>query len=81
MKNYIEGTLSYDYTEERYQIKHGIEKYTKGLHCGQSLEVYLEHTKEWYKTRLEMSVEQEWYLIGLSRQFSLQGALVRMSIE
>ena len=77
MTKVIEGILVYDLINERYQIEYGIENYTDGLHCGETLQVY-GYDDEWHDSRIEFSHEtNSWYLIGFGRDFQLVGAKVR----
>ena len=57
------GTLIYDPSMGRYDIRFGIESYYGGLHCGDCFDVKLRDV--WIPVRIEM--DENWYLVGLSR--------------
>lgn len=70
------GILIYDNTQERYDIRYGIEEYHGGLHCGECFEVFI--NGEWKQTRIEYSWKSnEWYLVGI-KNISLNGLEVRL---
>lgn len=78
MARYKEGTLTYDYNTQRFCVLYDNGTVSSGLHCGDYVGVYDQYDGVWVDTRIEMSVQQEWYLVGFSRQFQLVGARVRI---
>ena len=42
-----------------YQWTYGIDT---GFHCGECMEVLVDD--QWVKTRMEMNLAREWYLVG-----------------
>ena len=67
------GTLIYDPSMGRYDIRFGIESYYGGLHCGDCCDVMVRDV--WITVRIEM--DENWYLVGLSKT-RLGGLTVRM---
>lgn len=67
------GTLIYDPSMERFDIRFGIESYYGGLHCGEYFDVKVKDA--WIPVRIEM--DEDWYLVGLPKT-SLSGLTVRM---
>ncbi len=67
------GTLIYDPSMGRYDIRFGIESYYGGLHCGDCFDVKVRDV--WIPVRIE--VDENWYLVGLSKT-RLGGLTVRM---
>ena len=57
------GTLIYDPSMGRFDIRFGIESYYGGLHCGECFDVKVK--------------DEDWYLVGLPKT-SLSGLTVRM---
>ena len=57
------GTLIYDPSMGRYDIRFGIESYYGGLHCGDCFDVKVRDV--WIPVRIEM--DENWYLVGLSK--------------
>ncbi len=70
-----QGVLIYDSRTERMDIRFGIEEYYGGLHCGETMEVFVKN--QWRPTRIEMSFEGDWYLVGVKTD-SLVGLRVRV---
>ena len=70
-----QGVLIYDSRSERMDIRFGMEEYYGGLHCGESMEVFVKN--QWRPTRIEMSFEGDWYLVGIKTD-SLVGLRVRV---
>lgn len=70
-----QGVLIYDSRSERMDIRFGIEEYYGGLHCGETMEVFVKN--QWKPTRIEMSFEGDWYLVGVKTD-SLVGLRVRV---
>lgn len=60
-KNYIEGRLGFNQSNDRYGllVSDLWEKY--GFHCGEPLEVLIDD--EWVQTRMEMGLDKKWYLV------------------
>lgn len=78
MAKYKEGMLTYDYSSQRFYVVYDNGATSSGLHCGNYVGVYDPYDNVWVDTRIEMSAQQEWYLVGFSRQFQLMGARVRI---
>lgn len=70
-----QGVLIYDSRSERMDIRFGMEEYYGGLHCGETMEVFVKN--QWRPTRIEMSFEGDWYLVGIKTD-SLVGLRVRV---
>ncbi len=68
-----QGTLIYDESIGRYDIRFGLEDYYGGLHCGECFDVLM--GKKWEPTRIEMG--DDWYLVGINT-FALVGLQVRI---
>ena len=62
------GTLIYDPSMGRFDIRFGIESYYGGLHCGECFDVKVKDA--WIPVRIEM--DEDWYLVGLPKT-SLSG--------
>lgn len=71
-----QGALIYDRESSRYNIRFGLDDYHGGLHCGECFDVFADG--KWKPTRIEMGMEQKWYLVGI-RTNTLDGLLVRMA--
>ena len=69
-----QGTLIYDESIGRYDIRFGLESYYGGLHCGECFDVLI--GGNWKPTRIEMG--DDWYLVGVA-ETSLSGLIVRMT--
>lgn len=76
MDNYTVGRLGYNKENDRYGILKGDSWRNNGLHCGEGLEVMVDG--EWVLTRMEMSLEREWYLVGTSYCGNLENIPVRI---
>ena len=70
------GTLIYDPSMGRFDIRFGIESYYGGLHCGECFDVKVKDA--WIPVRIEM--DEDGYLVGLPKT-SLSGLTVRMYEE
>ena len=70
-----QGALIFDETTDRYDIRFDLADYYGGLHCGDCLDVMI--GGKWKPTRIEMNMEQEWYLVGV-RAGDLNGLRVRL---
>ena len=68
-----EGVLIYNHESGRMDIRFGLLDYHGGLHCGESLEVYIKGV--WIPTRIELG--RFWYLRGI-RVANLNGLHVRI---
>lgn len=58
-----QGALIYDRETGRYDIRFGLNDYYGGLHCGECFDAFV--GGKWKPTRIEMSFEQTWYLVGI----------------
>ena len=56
-----QGVLVYDERSERMDIRFGLEEYYGGLHCGTTMDVFVQN--RWVPTRIEMA--DDWYLVGI----------------
>jgi len=56
------GKLGYNSENDRYGLLVGDLWEHTGFHCGEALEVMVDH--EWVQTYMEMSLDQDWYLVG-----------------
>ena len=70
------GTLIYDPSMGRYDIRFGIESYYGGLHCGDCFDVKVRDV--WIPVRIEM--DENWYLVGLSKT-RLGGNVIKLRIS
>lgn len=70
-----QGALIFDETTDRYDIRFDLADYYGGLHCGDCFDVMI--GGKWKPTRIEMNMEQEWYLVGV-RAVDLNGLRVRL---
>lgn len=70
-----QGALIFDETIDRYDIRFDLTDYYGGLHCGDCFDVMI--SGKWKPTRIEMNMEQEWYLVGV-RAGDLNGLQVRL---
>ena len=69
------GALVFDEINERYRIRFDINDYNNSLHCGDSFDVFT--GGKWKPTRIEMSFERKWYLVGIDAA-DLTGLRVRL---
>lgn len=67
------GILIFDLNSDSYDIRFGLEEYYGGLHCGNTLEVFIED--RWIPTRIEKA--SDWYLVGIKTK-SIQGLQVKI---
>ena len=68
---YNSGVLRYDTDIERFCLG------TCELHCGDCLEVCvtdMDNVKQWIPTRIEMSSDDKWYLVGVGRRYGITDA-------
>lgn len=68
-----QGVLVYDERSERMDIRFGLEEYYGGLHCGTTMDVFVQN--RWVPTRIEMA--DDWYLVGIKTD-TLTGLRVRI---
>ncbi len=64
------GRLGYNSATGRYGLLVSDLWQDMGFHCGECLEVMVDD--KWMATRMEMSAEQKWYLLGMSRNISFR---------
>lgn len=57
----LEGRLGYNSENGRYGLLITDLWEHTGFHCGECLEVKVDD--KWVKTRMEMDIEQNWYLV------------------
>lgn len=69
------GSLVFDAASGRYDIRFSLETYYGGLHCGECFEVLVKEV--WVPVRIEMNMEQQWYLVGLPAR-NLSGLVVQI---
>lgn len=74
---YHRGILKYNPKNERYGLFDGSKNkwIDDGFHCGECLQAKM--NGRFVETRMEMSCEQEWYLVGLEFD-KLDGVIVRI---
>ena len=60
-KDYKQGRLGYNSTNDRYGLLISDLWEIQGFHCGDCFEVLIEG--EWVPTRIEMSLDRKWYLV------------------
>ena len=56
-----QGVLIYDHDTDRMDIRFDLDDYYGGLHCGTSMEVFVNN--KWVPTRIE--INDQWYLVGI----------------
>ena len=69
-----QGALIFDKETGRFDIRFGLNDYYGGLHCGECFDVFA--GDKWKPTRIEMGMEQNWYLVGIKTD-NLEGLRVR----
>ena len=57
-----EGRLGYNCENGRYGLLSMDLWIDTGFHCGECMEVLVDD--QWVKTRMEMNLAREWYLVG-----------------
>lgn len=57
-----QGRLGYNSSNDRYGLLISDLWEHDGFHCGEPLEVLVDD--EWVHTRMEMSLDRKWYLVG-----------------
>lgn len=60
-EKWIRGRLGYNSQNKRYGLLVSDLWEHEGFHCGEGLEVLV--GDEWVQTRMEMSIDREWYLV------------------
>lgn len=68
-----QGVLIYDHDTDRMDIRFDLDDYYGGLHCGTSMEVFVNN--KWVPTRIE--INDQWYLVGI-KTGNLIGLRVRI---
>lgn len=76
MAKNIMGRLGYNSQNERYGLLVSDLWEHDGFHCGETLEVMVDD--EWVQTRMEMSFEREWYLVGTPYRGNLEYVRARI---
>lgn len=72
-----EGTLSFNFGLDRYEIAFDEGGRRKELHCGDTLEVQVKG--EWRPTRVEFGGdEDDWYFVGIKNDDWSAGSRVRV---
>lgn len=72
-----QGTLSYDFGSERYEIAFDDGGQRVELHCGDTFQIRVDG--EWKSTRIEFDWETEdWYLVGVNDDDWSTGSTVRV---
>lgn len=56
------GRLGYNSANDRYGLLVSDLWEHDGFHCGEVLEVMVDD--KWQKTRMEMGIDRQWYLVG-----------------
>lgn len=74
MREPEEGTLVYDSSMDRLDVRFSLEEYYGGLHCGQVLEVEIDGV--WKPVRVEKN--DDWYLVGLKDSIPILGLKTRI---
>lgn len=69
-----EGILVTDCRSDRVDIRFSYEEYYGGLHCGTTMDVWLED--QWVPTRIEKN-GAGWYLVGVKAE-TILGLKVRI---
>ena len=60
----IPGRLGYNTQNNRYGLLNSDLWEHEGFHCGECLDIWDEENEQWIPTRMEMSFDNEWYLVG-----------------
>lgn len=76
MAKNIMGRLGYNSENDRYGLLVSDLWEHEGFHCGECFEVLVED--EWVHTRMEMSFEREWYLVGTPYRGNLEYVRARI---
>lgn len=70
------GRLEYNYKNNRYGLLISDLWENIGFHCGECLEVLV--NGKWVSTRMEMSADRKWYLVGTPYYGNLEYVQVRV---
>ena len=85
MKELKEGCLLYNKGSERFCFAIGNKWlydgwFYNGYHCGDAIEVKIDG--EWIKTRFEMDINKEWYLVGTGyKGKAIEGVSAREDVD
>lgn len=80
MSSYKEGKLGYNPRNKRYGLLVSDLWEINGFHCGNQMQVLLDG--EWTDTRIEMDMQERWYLVGTDKKGKeLEGLRVRIKTE
>lgn len=79
MRNYITGRLGYNLGNCRYGLLVMDLWEHSGFHCRERLEVKV--GRKWVRTRMEMDMEKNWYLVGTPYHGNLEFVQARMEKE
>lgn len=71
-----EGRLGYNVDNNRYGLLISDLWEHDGFHCGETLQVKVDD--EWVDTRMEMSIDREWYLVGTPYRGDLEYVRARI---
>lgn len=78
--SYKEGRLGYNPRNKRYGLLISDLWEKDGFHCGNQMQVLLDG--EWTDTRIEMDMQERWYLTGINKTGKeLEGLKVRIETE
>lgn len=72
----IEGRLGYNPSNSRYGLLVGDLWEKDGFHCGEQMEVKV--NDEWVQTRMEMTCNEEWYLVDTPYKGDLEFVKARI---
>lgn len=72
----ITGRLGYNSANDRYGLLVSDLWEHDGFHCGEVLEVMVDD--KWQKTRMEMGIDRQWYLVGTPYYGNLEYVRARM---
>jgi hypothetical protein len=73
---YVQGRLGYNCQNDRYGLLCGDLWENDGFHCGECFEVLVDDT--WVNTRIEMSFENQWYLVDTPYYGILEYVIARI---
>lgn len=78
--SYKEGRLCYNPRNQRYGLLVSDLWEKDGFHCGNQMQVLLDG--EWIDTRIEMNMQEQWYLFGTDKKGKdLENLVARIEIE
>lgn len=75
-KAMIQGRLGYNSENDRYGLLVSDLWENDGFHCGECLEVMVDG--KWVQTRMEMSIDHEWYLVDTPYKGNLEYVQARI---